>query len=198
MPKNSQSKDFDSLVKIPPISAQTVTLTFAILFCFQENSQLFIQLIQEMLALQNSEDFSKGLEESLNRQILPAAQLTCLLPLAEKMFLENRTSENAVALIYILFRLLYKHMGNPEPNRKESIELWERIWEFVPQFPIVKNEWAEMEERNDLKGWKKDLQEYSRNKWKYFSNEHLPRFDERVKYVCENLRSFLNIASAEK
>jgi hypothetical protein len=114
------------------------------------------------------------------------------------MFLENRTSENAVALIYILFRLLYKHMGNPEPNRKESIELWERIWEFVQQFPIVKNEWAEMEERNDLKGWKKDLQQYSRNKWKYFSNEHLPRVDERVKYVCENLRSFLNIASAEK
>lgn len=105
------------------------------------------------------------MEESLKKQILPAAKLTCLLPPAEKTFLENLSCENAVAFIYILFRLLYKHIGNPEPSRKDSIELWERIWDFAQQIPIVKAEWEQMEERNDLKGWKKDLQEYARNKW---------------------------------
>jgi hypothetical protein len=194
--KNGKTKRFQ--VKVPNISPEAVTIAFSIFFCFHENSQQFVPLIQKLLMLQSPDDSIQGLEDSFKKQILPAAQLACLLPMFEKWFADNRSSQNAVTFFYIVFRMVNKHLGKAELTKMEAIELWERIWKFVHQLPIVKTEWEEMEKRNDLKGWKKELQETARNKWTYFNNQQMPKYNDQVKYICENILEFLKSPSTEK
>lgn len=184
-------------VKIPPLSPESVTLAFVAVFCFQENSQMLHQFIQSIFMLQEPKKIAKDLEETIKKQILPAAQMTCALPLVEKLLLEEHSARAAVSFIYIIMRLIYQKMGATALKPAESRDLWKRIWEMARLFPVIEKEWKRSEEAGDLRGWQLEMQEHAREKWKYFSRTQLPQTNERISRLYEKIQTFLSLSPAE-
>lgn len=183
-------------VKIPPLSPESVTLAFAMVFCIQENSQILFQFIQSIFMLQEPKALAKDLEETIKKQILPAVQMTCALPLLEKLVLEEHSARAAISFIYILMRLFHKQMGATTLKPAQSRDLWKRIWEMAQLFPVIEKEWKSAEEANDLRGWQLEMQERAKEKWKYFSKAQLPQTNERISQLFEKMQAFLSLSPA--
>lgn len=184
-------------VKIPPLSPESVTLAFVAVFCFQENSQMLFQFIQSIFMLQEPKAIAKDLEETIKKQILPAVQMTCALPLVEKLLIEEHSARAAISFIYILMRLIHKQMGTTTLKPAESRDLWKRIWEMAQLFPVIEKEYKRAEEANDLRGWQLEMQEHAREKWKYFSRAQLPQTNERIIRLYEKMQTFLSLSPIE-
>ena len=185
-------------VRIPSLTPESVTLAFIIIFCIQENSQMLLQFIQNLLMIEDPKDSAEGLEEVFKKQILPAAQMTCALPLAEKLLLEEHSARSAVSFIYIIMRLIYQKMGMTVLKPAESRDLWKRIWEMARFFPVIEKEWKHSEEANDLREWQKAMQDHAREKWKYFNKKQLPKTNQRINYLCEKMQTFLSLSPTEQ
>lgn len=184
-------------VKVPKLSPESVTLAFIIISCMHENTELLMRFIQSLLALNDPQDSANELEVTLKKQIQPAAQLTCILPLADKLVLEERSARAAVSFIYILLRLIYQKMGSAKPVPAESKELWKQIWAVARLFPMVEQEWSSADAEGDLRGWQLEIQEHAREKWKYFSKKQLPQLDDRVSELSARMMSMFSSTPGE-
>jgi len=180
--------------KIPKLSPESVTLAFIVTSCANQNSELLSRFIQSLLTLQDPKDSAKDIEMALVNQIPQAAQMTCILPLAEKLLLDERSARGAVAFIYIVVRMIHQKMGTAELQHGESKDLWKRIWEMARLFPVIEEEWKSAEGLNDLRGWQLAMQEHAREKWKYFIKKQLPRIDDRTNQLVERMRAILSLA----
>lgn len=142
MKRNDNEKN---KVKIPTLSPESVTFALVIISCLQENAQMLMQFVHSLLTLQDPKDSAKELEEAIKKQILPAVQMTCSLPLAEKLLLEEHSARAAIAFIYIMARLIYRQMGKAEMKPAEYGELWKSIWQIGRMFPIIERDWKRAE-----------------------------------------------------
>lgn len=189
--ENQEEKE----VKIPHLSPESVTIAFTIILSFQENSQLLFQFLQSILKLQDPKDSAKILETAIKQQILPATQLTCSLPLADKLLLEEFSARSAIAFIYIIMRLIYPKMLMRELKQGDFKDLWVKLWEIGQMFPIIRKEWENAEKINNLRGWQEEMQEYAGDKWKYFNNKQLPLANERIVRLNSKMQSLLSLSS---
>ena len=194
MKRKNSEKD---IVKIPKLSPESVAFALVVISCFQENSQILMQFIQSLLTLQDPKDSAKELEGVIKKQILPAVQMTCSLPLAEKFLLEEHSARAAIAFIYIMARLIYQKMGKAEMKPAEYGELWKSIWQIGRMFPIIERDWKRAKEVNDLRGWQEEMQENAKDKWKYFINKQLPLANERINQLNEKMQSFFTLSPTD-
>lgn len=190
-------KNKDPAVRIPKLSPESVTLAFIVISCMHENSELLMRFVQSLFTLHDPKDSANELETALKKQIQPAAQMTCMLPLADKLVLEERSARAAVAFIYILLRLTYQKIGTTKLGPAESRDLWKQIWQVARLFPTVEQEWKDAEERDDLRGWQLAVQEHAREKWKYFGKKQLPQFDDRVSQLTNRVMSMFSLTPVE-
>lgn len=191
------NKTNEPTVRIPKLSPESVTLAFIVISCIHENSELLMRFVQSFLSLYDPKDSANELEMALRKQIEPAAQLTCILPLADKLVLEERSGRAALAFIYILLRLTYQKIGTTKLGHAESRGLWKQIWQMARHFPKVEQEWKDAEERGDLREWQSVMQDHAREKWKYFSKRQLPQFDDRVSQLTDRVMSMFSLLSVE-
>lgn len=191
MKRNDNKKN---KIRIPKLSPESVTLALVVISCLQENSQVLMQIVQSLLMLQDPKDSVKELEGAIKKQILPAVQMTCSLPLAEKFLMEEHSARAAVAFIYIMARLIYRQMGMTEMKPADYGELWKKIWQIGRMFPIIERDWKRAEDTNDLRGWQEEMQTNAKDKWKYFTNKQLPLANDRINQLNEKMQSFLRLS----
>lgn len=194
MKKNNNEK---IEVKIPKLSPESVTLALIVISFIQENSLMIMPMLQKFLKLQDPKDSVKEFEGAIKKQIYPAVQMTCVLPLVEKFILEEHSARATVAFIYIVARLLYQQMGI-EMKPVDFTDLWKKIWQHGRMFPTIDREWKRAEDLNDLRGWQEEMQENAKEKWKYFINKQQPLAKERINQLNEKMQALFTLSPTEE
>lgn len=173
------------------ISTETAMLAVSLLLFVQQNPDL-IHLVAQVLAgnpvrLPVPDNLKQRLDSPLRHaaELLVGAQVL-------SAFMRHRTAERAVTFIYITFRYLF-YLGK-EPTRAQSIDLWQRVWATVAQFPIVSDERQRREQAGDLKDWIAEVQNTARRQFRTFKNR-LPKLQQEIAGVYQKAyESFLGQA----
>lgn len=179
---------------VPMLSPESVTFAFVLIFLLRDHNQLAIDFSQAILTFQDPRVLLEEVDKAVKKQLVPAVQITCMLPLLEKL-LSERTSRSRIAFMYIIARTLCRQSGMTKLDRATAIQLWEAIWTIAIRAPLIEEEWKEAEERNDLKGWKQNIQIHAKEKWKHFSKNQLPRAEQLTKDYHEKMQEFLNFTA---
>lgn len=176
------------------LSPESVTFALVLIFLLRDNTQLMVELSQAILTFQDPKPILEKVDEAVKKQLVPAVQITCILPLVEKLLSEVST-RSRVAFIYIIARLFCRQNGVTKLDRATAIQLWQAIWTIAIRVPFIEEEWKAAEKINDLKDWKQSIQIHAKEKWKHFSKNQLPRIDQLTKDYYEKMQEFLNFTT---
>jgi hypothetical protein len=158
------------------VSTETAVFAISVVLLFQQHSDLFQSLIRHLLEAPSEalpvDDLKHKIEPALKQaaEVLVAAQVL-------NGFLRHRTAQTAVTFIYIVFRYLF--YSGQTPTRRQSIELWGKVWTTARNFPIVAEEYKQREIDGDPKGWMNEVQTAARRQLRTFKKQ-LPKIQENT------------------
>lgn len=158
------------------VSTETAMLAIALPLFLQQNQDL-LQFLVRFLA--NDPSCLPSPDDLKQRLDPPLKQAAELLVTAQVLngFVRDRTPERAVIFVYIIFR--YVLFAGNTPTRKQSIELWQRVWATARQFPIVTDEYERLEQAGNLKDWIDEVQTTARRQLRTFKRQ-LPKIQENI------------------